>query len=179
MQQAFSDIAHAGYGKVPGQVEFAALDARLLQLAEHRLHGRTALLDGSVVGQGVVAKGAEHLGRRQQVTVAVPQVAQRNNVALAALELHHRADDERLFCRVIGVGVKLGEHQVLLTGAGADHHHRRIRRRGSGQIGNQRGAGLRQVHIRNLCENHLRRREAVIAVPLAGVHPVTTAVGGH
>ena len=124
MQNAFGDIAGTGYGEVPGQVELVSAHACVVQRTEQIFHLRAACFDGFVAGFGVVAVGAKHFGGFQKVAVTVAQVAQGNNVALAALELAHGANDERLLGRVVGVGVELTENQVLLTGAGAYDHYR-------------------------------------------------------
>ena len=52
------------------------------QGAENVLHGLPSILDGLVVGQGVIAEGAEYLRRFQQLASGVAHIAQGHYVAL-------------------------------------------------------------------------------------------------
>ena len=181
VQDALGDVPDTGYAEIPGQVQIIALYAGIGQGAENVLHGFPAALDGLVVRQGVIAESAEHFRRFQQFPRGVAHIAQGHDVARAALELHHGADNKGLLGRVIGVGIQLGKDQVLLTGGGVDDDHGRSGIQRLLQVGDRRRPGLLQVDARHLGHDHLRGRKAVVAVPLGGVdlHPLLVGRQGR
>ena len=94
-RRAAGDALLAGDGEVPGHVEAGAIDAGLGdEVVDDRLHVGPARLDLGLVGDVVVAVDAEPDRRLDRLVVRVAQVAQRDDVALAEVEVLRRPDDQ-------------------------------------------------------------------------------------
>ncbi len=128
--------------EVPGEVELLAPDARAPERAEDA--ARSARGGPRPPGCGLRSRSARNAGwawRRRPLRVA--QVAQRDDVALALVEVHRRPDDQRHVARVGRVRVELGPDQLALERARVDDHDRLARVERALDVGDRHRAGAR------------------------------------
>ncbi len=169
--------------EVPGEVEPAALEPRATQPAEDVLHLPASCLEGPRVGPDAVAVEPERPRRREDGAGGVAQVAQRDDVALALLEVLPRVDQERRLGGRPGVRVELGPDQLAPQRARVDDDDRLPAVVGARHVGDRHGAGLlergRGVEARHLQHDRLPRREAVGAVVVARIDRGAAGVARH
>jgi hypothetical protein len=156
----------AGNGEVPGEVELLALDAGAPERVEDLLEVGAAGVDPGV--GLLVAERAEGWLGIEEVALRVAQVPERDDVALALVEILRRPDDQRDVARVRRVGVELGPDQLTLERARVDDDDRLGGVVGPLDVRDRHGTGaperLGRVEARDLGHHHVARAEAVAPV---------------
>ena len=167
-EDALGEVAAAGDGEVPGQIEVVAFDAGGGERGEDLFHVGAARFLERRVGRGVVAIGEEVGARCDQRAAAVLDVAQRDDVARSFFEVGAGTNDQRARGVGGGVGVELAPHEVVLVVRGVDEHDGRTGVERARDVGDRRGAGLGKIDARHVQQDAGARAEAVVAVVVVG-----------
>ncbi len=180
-----ADVEHArgqpalgGDGEVPGQGEIALGDACAAQRPEERAIARAQPLRA-----GAALERAEAPARLDAPARGGAQPAQRDDVALALVEVLAGVDQQHPVTGSLGVGVELRVDEVALARARVDDHEPGAAR--------ERAAEVRQRHeprarerspgreARHPHHDRLAGAEAVLAVVLRDRDAAAGLVGGH
>ena len=125
VQHALAEVAGAGDGEVPRQVQLVPLDAGAGQRAERVLHGVASRLE--LVGEAdAIAVGEEHRPGFERVARGIAEVAQADDEPVALREDDERVDDEQAIGVDRSAGIELGPQRDSLAGIDVDEHDRAV-----------------------------------------------------
>ena len=155
------------------------IDARVLELVEDVFEVGTPRLDRGREGGDAVAVDLEAAPGVDARTIAVAQVAERDDVAVSFDEVLRRADDERAAVGGIGLRVELREERPPLTGVGVEQDDRLVLAQRCADVGDRCRAAALEIEARDVGDDHRSGAEPVVAVPLGGVDVDSGGVGGH
>ena len=179
VEHPLGEVALAGDGEVPRQVEVAPTDAGVAQRGEQVLEVRAALLDRRAERRDPVAVQAEGAAGRDHRAGCVAQVAQRDDEPVPLGEVARGPDDQHRTLGGIGLRVELREEGLPLTGGGVEEHDRLVGIERRADVGDRGGSSAREVETRDLREDRGARAEPVVAVPLGRVDVDAARVRRH
>ena len=165
-------------GEVPRQREVAPGDAGAAQRAED-----LAIARAQALRAGAALERAEALGRLDALARRGAQPAQRDDVALALVEVLARVDQQHAVARALGVGVELGVDELALARAGVDHHEPRAAGERAPEVRQRHELRARERPLRGEArdahDDRLAGAEAVLAVVVRDRDAAAGLVGGH
>ncbi len=173
VQHSLAQVPGAGDSEVPGHVEVRSPDPCRLQLGEDPLHVGASLLDHRICGRDLVAVEAEARRRRDRLALRVPEVAHRDDVAVAVEQVAAPVDHQIGLIRARCGRVELGPDQLSFSGGGIDHDDRRVRIEVAGHLGDRHRVGIGErlggVQPRNVGDHGRSRAETVAGIDLRRV----------